>query len=269
MSYAGGGFLASQGSNGSPSGGGRKSGSQALRPVTIHQVRTAEQSFTDSEFMIDGAEVKEITLVACIRSVTRTTTQATFLVEDGTGQMDCRMWVESSDGGDEGDPRLAALENNRYVRIIGSIKTFSDKRHINAQRVRPIEDFNEISFHLVECAYVHKYTTLGPPGGGNTAMVTDRPYDNAGNPYASDAHGGGMGGAGDGIPTDLPSGQRAVLKFVKEQSALGDSGGEGVHIQAIVRSLGFGEAKVRDLIQTLETEGHLYSTIDEDHFAMT
>lgn len=82
-------------------------------------------------------------MVACIRSVNQTTTQATFLIEDGTGtsndlfleisqrfsfsrflvslillnvlledigQIDCRMWIESGDASGEVDPRIAALE---------------------------------------------------------------------------------------------------------------------------------------------------------------
>lgn len=51
---------------------------------------------------------------------------------------------------------------NTYVRIIGALKTFSNKRHVSANRVRPIEDFNEILFHPIECIYVHKYYTEGP-----------------------------------------------------------------------------------------------------------
>lgn len=51
---------------------------------------------------------------------------------------------------------------NTYVRIIGALKTFSNKRHVSANRVRPIEDFNEILFHPIECIYVHKYCTEGP-----------------------------------------------------------------------------------------------------------
>ncbi|GAA5941792.1 Rfa2p [Sporobolomyces koalae] len=266
MSYAGGFMAGSQGSQGSPNGGGsKKSGSMALRPVTIHQVLSASQAFGDAEFMIDGAECKDVSLVACIRSVNQTTTQATFLVEDGTGQIDCRMWIESSDPDVDMDPRLAALENNRYVRIIGSIKTFAEKRHINAQRVRAIEDFNEINFHLIECAYVHKYITRGPPGGGNnTSMVTDRPYDGAGgNPYTAD------GGASNDAARDLPAGQRAIWRFIKEQTDAGEGGGEGINVAAIARHVSVSIDQVRDMIAGMTDDGLLYSGLDDDHYMCT
>ncbi|GAA5954000.1 hypothetical protein JCM3765_000720 [Sporobolomyces pararoseus] len=258
MSY-GGGFLAnSQASQSSPAGG-KKAGSTALRPVTIHQVISASQAFGDAEFVIDGAEVKEVTLVACIRSVNISTTQATFLIEDGTGQIDCRMWIENAGGGEDGeqDSRLASLDNNRYVRIIGSIKTFSDKRHISAQRVRLIEDMNEISFHLIECAYVHKYITLGPPGG--SAMMTDKPYEGgAGNPYAADS------GAGNDAVKDLPQGQRAIWKFVKDQVDNGGAGDEGVNIMAIARHVGLSTDQVREMVATMTEEGLLYTGLDDE-----
>ncbi|GAA5856356.1 hypothetical protein JCM3766R1_005935, partial [Sporobolomyces carnicolor] len=265
MSY-GGGFLAqgaSQGSNGSPSGGGgKKAGSTALRPVTIHQVISAQQAFGDAEFMIDGQEVKDVTLVACIRSVNITTTQATFLIEDGTGQIDCRMWIESSGAEDgEKDSRLANIDINRYVRILGSIKTFADKRHIGAQRVRAITDMNEINFHLIECAYVHKCILNGPPGGGgNTAMVTDRPYDGAGgNPYAAEG-----GTAADDSVKHLPQGQRQIWHFIKSQLEQGDTQDEGVNIMAIARHVGLPVDRVREMTANMVEEGHLYDGLDGD-----
>lgn len=38
----------------------QRSGSSALRPVTIHQLLNAEQAFAEAEFYIDGAEVKDV-----------------------------------------------------------------------------------------------------------------------------------------------------------------------------------------------------------------
>lgn len=38
----------------------QRTGTNALRPVTIAQVINATQSFAESEFYIDGAEVKDV-----------------------------------------------------------------------------------------------------------------------------------------------------------------------------------------------------------------
>jgi replication factor A2 len=50
-----------------------------------------------------------------------------------------------------------------YVRVIGSLKSFNNKRSVNAQVLRKVEDFNEIQYHLLEAVYVHLYHTRGPP----------------------------------------------------------------------------------------------------------
>ncbi|GAA5957971.1 hypothetical protein JCM21900_005573 [Sporobolomyces salmonicolor] len=265
MSYAGGGFLDSGGASQSSPGGGRRAGPSALRPVVINQILTAQQAFNDAEFEIDGSEAKEITLVACIRNISKTTTQVTLLIEDGTGQIDARMWIDPEAG--DADARLESLEINKYVRIIGLIKTFSNKRHVNAQRVRPLDDMNEINFHLVEVAYVHLYNTRGPPGGANPHAITDRPYDSASNPYA----GGATLATSDAANTfaDLPAGQRAIMKYVVDQVRGNDAGDEGVNVNAIVRAVNAPEEQVRRQVSVLCDEGHLYQTIDDDHVLPT
>ena len=41
-----------------------------------------------------------------------------------------------------------------YVRVVGTVKTFSNKRHLAATHIRAIEDKNEVHYHLLECQYV-------------------------------------------------------------------------------------------------------------------
>ncbi|BGP13987.1 hypothetical protein JCM10213_005573 [Rhodosporidiobolus nylandii] len=265
MSYAGGGFLASQGGSQSSPGGGKRSGTQSLRPVTIHQLLNASQAFAEAEFYVDNAEIKDVTLVVCIRNVTVTATQTTMLVEDGTGQMDARSWLDPS--AEENGP-AEEWQVNSYVRIIGSLKTFSNKRHINVNRCRKVEDANEILFHPLECIYVHKYYTEGPPGGGTAAAgINATSYTNDANPYAGDGGAGG-GGAGD-IYADLPGGQRQIMHFVAQAASSGEAGEEGVNVNAIVRGVGGNAAKVKEEVQNLVDDGHLYQTIDDDHVLPT
>ncbi|GAA5890391.1 hypothetical protein JCM6882_008820 [Rhodosporidiobolus microsporus] len=265
MSFAGGGFLASQGGSQSSPGGGKRSGTQALRPVTIHQLLNATQAFAEAEFYIDGAEVKDVTLVACIRNVTVTATQVTLLVEDGTGQMDARSWLDPN--ADESGQK-EEWQVNTYVRIIGQLKTFSNKRHINVNRFRKIEDFNEVLFHPIECIFVHKYYTEGPPGGGSAGNINAMTYDSGANPYAGD--GGAGGGGGGDLYSDLPQGQRQIMSWIQQQVQGGEAGEEGVNVNAIVRGVGGGNPqRIKDEIENLVNDGHLYQTIDDDHVLPT
>ncbi|GAA5866045.1 hypothetical protein JCM8547_002926 [Rhodosporidiobolus lusitaniae] len=270
-SYGGGGFLASQGGSQSSPGGGKRSGTQSLRPVTIHQLLNASQAFAEAEFYVDGAEIKDITLVACIRNVSVTATQVTLLVEDGTGQMDARSWLEP-DAEESGLREEYAV--NSYVRILGSLKTFSQKRHINVTRFRKIDDHNEVLFHAMECVYVHKYFTQGPPGGTSINAINSTTYDSGANPYAGDGGagsyggGGGAGGGGD-LYSELPQGQRQIMHWVVQQTQSGEAGEEGVNVNAIVRGVGGPAGKIKAEVENLIADGHLYQTIDDDHVLPT
>lgn len=50
-----------------------------------------------------------------------------------------------------------------YIRVIGTIKDFGNRRHLAASQVRPISDHNEIFFHLLEAQYVHLLLRRGKP----------------------------------------------------------------------------------------------------------
>ncbi|GAA5874254.1 hypothetical protein JCM3774_000921 [Rhodotorula dairenensis] len=263
MSYAGGGFMAggSQGGSQSSPGGEKRTGTSALRPVTIAQCTNATQSFAESEFYIDGAEVKDITVVACIRNVASTNTQVTLLIEDGTGQIDARLWKDPSE-----DEPQEEFPINSYVRIIGQLKTFSNKRHISSNRFRKVTDHNEVLFHAVECIYVHKYYTQGPPGGAKMQDITHTTYDGGANPYAG---GAAASAAASDMYNDLVPAQRAIMTFIASRTQDPEQGEEGVHVEAIVRSMGGSEAKVRAEVATLIEDGHLYETIDDQHVLPT
>ncbi|ORY59412.1 hypothetical protein BCR35DRAFT_309268 [Leucosporidium creatinivorum] len=268
MSYAGGFLQGSQGgSQGSP--GSKRSGPSALRPVTIHQISTAQQAHPEAEFYLDGQELKEITFVACVRNMSRGTTNIGYLVEDGTGQIDARQWVDNA--GEENE-QSNEIEVNTYIRVLGSIKTFSGKRSVNCTRVRVIEDMNEINFHLVEAAYVSMYHQKGGlPGaaGGGRADHShiQAPYAaDAANPYAA----AGGGGGGGNQYSDLPVVQRRIMEFIAQEVASGESD-DGVNVGAIHRGAGGNTSldKVKMELETLIGDGHLYQTIDDDHVLPT
>lgn len=41
-----------------------------------------------------------------------------------------------------------------YIRVIGTLKTFANKRHIAASQILPITDLNEVFYHFLEAQYV-------------------------------------------------------------------------------------------------------------------
>ena len=92
--------------------------------------------------------------------------------------------------------------------------------------------------------------------------ITHTTYDGGANPYAA---GGGAAGsvATAEVYNELPAAQRSIMTFIASRAQDPEQGEEGIHVEAVVRSMGGSEAKVRAEIATLIEDGHLYETIDD------
>lgn len=55
---------------------------------------------------------------------------------------------------------------DHYVRIIGNIKTFQNKRTVTAGHIRAITDFNEVFYHKLDAVHTHLQITRGPGAAG-------------------------------------------------------------------------------------------------------
>ena len=57
----------------------------------------------------------------------------------------------------------AACREGMYVKVMGHLKQFNKLRNVVAFKIRPIDDFNEVTHHLGEVMYAHLAVTKGPP----------------------------------------------------------------------------------------------------------
>eukprot|EP00126_Sphaerothecum_destruens_P010024 Sdes_comp20657_c0_seq4m15963 len=221
-------------------------GSQTISPVTIRQLLNASQNSMDDTFRVDGKTPAQVTFVGAIRSVVEQSTHLIYKVEDGTGEIDVRMWLDSHDSEHKAQQR-SAFQEGIYVRVVGQMRTFMDKLSINSYSIRPIADMNEISFHMIEVIYVHLYNTKG-------ALHSHK----MGSQTPSDANKLSSHGNFDGV-----SG-RVHLLVQNYQSDI------GISMMELKNQLqGVSENKIREAIDFLAGEGHIYSTIDDDHFKAT
>ncbi|EFP75400.2 uncharacterized protein PGTG_01993 [Puccinia graminis f. sp. tritici CRL 75-36-700-3] len=83
-----------------PGGTGRVD--QALQPVTIKQVLDAEASNSDSAISIQDIDVTNVSFCGVVRDIVRNATNVLLQVGDGTGGIEARKWIDSSDGESEG-----------------------------------------------------------------------------------------------------------------------------------------------------------------------
>jgi replication factor A2 len=92
--------------------------------------------------------------------------------------------------------------------------------------------------------------------------ITHTTYDGGANPYAAGGAAAAAGATSE-VYNELPPAQRSIMTFIASRAKDPEQGEEGIHVEAVVRSMGGSEAKVRAEIATLIEDGHLYETIDD------
>ncbi|KAI1142362.1 replication protein A, subunit RPA32 [Hypoxylon sp. FL0543] len=257
----GGGFFG--GSQSGSQGGTKHPSEESLRPVTIKQIIDAEQAFgNDGTFRIDGADITQVTFVGMVRQISPQTTNITYRLDDGTGVVEVKQWLDSDkqEAADGAGPR-AAFQEEQYVRVWGRLKSFGNKRHVGAHVIKPVADFNEVNYHLLEATYVHLFFTRGGvlagAGGGGV--------------------GAGAGGDGNAAEDDsmfVENNDAAFLrgaspKARKMYQYLNQSkSNEGTNIQIIARETGMTIQDVMAAAEELLNNGKIYTTIDDETFAL-
>ncbi|KAJ9627724.1 Replication factor A protein 2 [Taxawa tesnikishii (nom. ined.)] len=256
MNYGGDYSTTSYGAQGGAGGGGFMPGSQespsgkksynkdTLRPVTIKQLIDAQHPHPDAEyFMIDGAEATQVTFVGQIRNISTQTTNVTYRLDDGTGTFEVKQWIDSDTLADsESNP--SKLTENSYARVWGKLKTFG-KRHVASHVIRPITDYNEINYHLLEATVVHLYFTRGPADQLGKSGAQEGEYGGQQQSGYGTAD-GGSGGGDRKLPPTASSGARKDIA-TRTQMDVADVLKAGDELQAL---------------------GLIYTTVDDQTWAL-
>ena len=219
--------------------------------------------------------------VGFVTGVKDTSTHVEFTIADGTGEIAVQFWADSSDDDDAGssiasNARTLCTEGS-YVRTVGMIKFFSNRKTIQAFNMVPVTDFNEITHHALEATYVYLKVTKG------TYRSTRFPRSRLSNLDARTHTGTGAsnsvsndvstktyeGTSSSGGVTDEKALQNVVLQVFQEHSDQGESGLDIKRAVEMLVSKGHDAGEVRKAIGFLSDEGHLYTTIDEDHLKCT
>ncbi|KAI1337390.1 replication protein A, subunit RPA32 [Xylariaceae sp. FL0016] len=251
----GGGFV--YGSQQGSQSAARPVNDESLRPVTIKQLIDAEPAYSspDAAFRIDGADIKQVTFVGMVRSVSPQTTNITYKLDDGTGLLEVKQWIDADKQDGENRP---SFPEESYVRVWGRLKSFgaANKRHVGAHVIKAVKDFNEVNYHLLEATYVHLYFTRGGgPGadGGNA--------DNGDSMFVD-------GGEGSYDPNAAKT-QSYSAKARKMYNYLNNaSSNEGIHINVIARETSMSVQDVMTAADELQGHGSIYTTIDDETFAI-
>jgi len=142
----------------------KRSRNLPLVPCTIRQILSAQQiTLEDDDFLIDGQLVNQVSIVALIINSSPQPNHYNYQIDDATGVLDVRIWIDNE------PPYYVQSQSSewtsgRYVRVMGNIKAFGVRRTLIAVRLNIVEDPNEITYHHLECLYIHmKNTVLNIP----------------------------------------------------------------------------------------------------------
>ncbi len=147
------------GSQGTPQGqtkARRNYDEQTLIPVSIKQIITADGDPTGGNdiSLKDGRALYMVKIVGCVRNHEQKSTNLTIEVEDGTGLIEVKTWMnEGDDCSAVANLRQECCQDHVFIRVIGQIKEFDGKRHIQATDIRLLGTKNELTYHFLEVAY--------------------------------------------------------------------------------------------------------------------
>lgn len=271
-SSMGGGYTQSPGGFASPSlsqGGEKKAGrtrANQIIPCTVSQLMSASQ--VDEAFRVGDVEVAQVTLVGIIRNTEKSMTNIQYKVDDMTGApMDVKQWVDTEDTGVDN----TVLPPGTYVKVSGNLRSFQNHRSVVAFSVRPLEDMNELTSHMLEVVQAHmalaKPQTMTSAGGMNSSMssMSRTNMGTMGSMGSMGGMGGSYSGANSMVNNGLNASQNQVLSLIR---SCPDP--QGISIQEIRQRLsGMSINVIKQAVDFLSNEGHIFSTIDEDHFKST
>ncbi|KAH8505167.1 hypothetical protein Peur_045381 [Populus x canadensis] len=229
---------------------------RCLFPLTVKQINNLTSN-DESNLIIDGAEVNNVTIVGRVSHKEDKASEYSFLIDDGTGQIECTQWVQESLDTEQMGEILVGM----YVRVHGHLRGLQGRRFLNIFSIRPVTDFNEVPNHFIECIYVHFYNTrirgvTAQPPVANSTNTSLKGYQ-AAPPYQSSAY-----SSADG----LNNASQMILNFLQQPSYLTT---EGAHYDAIAGQLKIPTDKLKEVLQVLVDNGLVYTTINDDYYKST
>jgi len=248
----------------SPGGASKEIKKNQLRhvvPITGYALQEAKAVEGEvSFFEFKHLKFHQVCLVGIIKSIVKHTNDITSLIDDMTWAGDVTVKLQAEDGEDienEDQQHVAASQQfieNQYVRVYGILKVIGGQRILQAFKILPIKDLNEITNQVLECLnasvhYSQKSGDISAPMTSGAAPL--RAAANHSNTVHHDNADGGLSGVQKQVST--------IIKQCKSES--------GIHIKDICDYLkSTNQQKIREALEFLSNEGHIYSTVDEDHF---
>ncbi|RUS75135.1 hypothetical protein EGW08_017098 [Elysia chlorotica] len=220
--------------------------SNNIVPVTVAQILTAKHE--DDAFMSGNQELSQVTLLGLIKSVNESPTRIDYVIDDMTGPpLDVRRFNDTDENEEAETQTQNVYAPNTYVRVNGLLRAFGGKRTVNAFKISPVTDMNELTCHMLEVIHAsasgqqqHAQPIKSSSMGSNSMDMVEQ-------------------------IAGLSPLQMQVQTIIRS-----DHSEQGCSVDDICQQLRSVAPKaIRETIEFLSSEGHIYSTIDDEHFQAT
>ncbi|XP_017764238.1 PREDICTED: replication protein A 32 kDa subunit-like [Eufriesea mexicana] len=180
-----------------------------------------------------------LSFIGIVYFIEQSNTKIIYGIKDETGEITCLQWLK---------PEKTIINLNSYVRIYGHLRIQSDKKFIMILKIWSLTDLNELTNHLLEVICM----TL------KTQKMSNKQNDslNTNNVLMRD----------DTSLSGLTKEQTLVFKVIQAEND-SENGIERNALKARVPKIIL--SYVDDIIDFLTSEGHIYTTLTDDHFKTT
>ncbi|XP_022653596.1 replication protein A 32 kDa subunit-A-like isoform X2 [Varroa jacobsoni] len=239
--------------------GGR--GPQNLTPLTCADI----QRMSGEKWTFHNHQAEKVCLVGIVRSYDTTAMRVTLVIDDRLGPpVICQSM-------DVNDQELERISDGMYVKIFGHLRKQSVNKEedmkvmITVIKIRALSSINEVFKHSLECTHAKL-----------SYLTVDKRSEQILSKVAIGGQRIGAGGTAASVSTiDLSSiGSSGVSGLNRNQEmvycAIREGGPLGINIEKVATNLaahGLKSREVRDAVEFLANEGHVYTTIDDETYA--
>ncbi|EDW77878.1 uncharacterized protein Dwil_GK24313 [Drosophila willistoni] len=216
---------------------------EGILPMLIKQILL----LPEGNIELFGMHYAMTTVVAIVRNIETSSTKITYTLEDHTGRLDAHYWLEEGDAHKAPDVML-----NNYVRVYGTTRSQGGQKTLMVFKALPVLDPNEVTTHLLEVLNArYKAEAYQEKGGSSGHQNSTMPDFSASQSNA--------------LVNGLDAKQQAVFQAIKSNVSE-----EGIGRKELKGKFShISDSELNNILEFMISEGHIYSSIDADHFICT
>eukprot|EP00164_Ancoracysta_twista_P002016 GFYU01002656.1.p1 GENE.GFYU01002656.1~~GFYU01002656.1.p1 ORF type:complete len:296 (-),score=73.01 GFYU01002656.1:56-874(-) len=264
----GAGFLpdVSPGVQNSQTKGGDRNQNRVLIPCTLRQLNDAQ--YQEHDVMIDGVGAKEVSVCGLIVQRTNNNQNVNITLDDGTSTFEVRYFVHQNDEAYINEVKESWVEG-RYVTVSGTPRDFKGSKYIMAINIRAVSDHNEVTYHGLNAIRAHLHNKKLSKNAAAAAAAGEANFGQ----YGSSVPGGntfvGASGGSTFAGAEVSDLEDQVVKKIHELDTAESESGPSFNAIKDAFSGSLSDAQIRTALDGLVGNGHVYTTLDSDHFKST